>query len=121
MAKKVKTSLDFEKNEIQNVVVQKLASAPASPVSGQIYYNTTQNAFYYYNGTAWVKCIETPSVSNVGLGATIYKGINGNTLEFKSIIVNGAGLSISSDPDSVIIEIEPTEINHQLLYLLSFI
>lgn len=115
MAKKVKTSLDFEKNEIQNVVVQKLASAPASPVSGQIYYNTTLNAFHYYNGTAWVKCVETPSVSNVGLGATIYKGINGNTLEFKSITLNGAGLSLGSDTDSVIIEIEPGEINHQLL------
>lgn len=115
MAKKVKTSLDFEKNEIQNVVVQKLATAPSSPVSGQIYYNTTQNAFYYYNGTAWVKCIETPAVSNVGVGATVYKGLNGNTLEFKSIQVNGAGLSCGSDSDSVIIEIEHGEIDHQLL------
>ena len=115
MAKKVKTSLDFEKNEIQNVKAQNLASAPASPAAGQFYYNTASTALYYYNGSVWVKCTETPSVSNVGIGATVYKGLNGSTLEFKSIQVKGAGLSSVSDTDNVIIELEPGEIDHQLL------
>ena len=105
MAKKVKTSLDFEKNEIQNVVVQKLLSAPASPVSGQIYYDTTQNAFYYYNGTKWVKCIETPAVSNVGNGTPVYKGLNGNDLEFKSIQSTGSGLYCGEDENNIIISL----------------
>lgn len=115
MAKKVKTSLDFEKNEIQNVVVQKLASAPASPVSGQIYYNTTQNAFYYYNGTTWVKCIETPSVSNVGLGATIYKGINGNTLEFRSLVSLHGGLVVETRANTIELDLDPRNIGHDIL------
>lgn len=31
----------------------KLTAAPGSPVVGQLYYNTTDNKFYGYNG-AWV-------------------------------------------------------------------
>lgn len=45
--------IDLLKNEIQNGRVQNLASAPSSPVEGQIYHNTTDHSFYFYDGTAW--------------------------------------------------------------------
>lgn len=54
MAKKVLTNLDLNKNEIQNVRVQNLASAPQNPVEGQIYFNTTDHKFYIYNGSSWI-------------------------------------------------------------------
>lgn len=50
--KKIGASYDFQKGEIQNAVVQNLASAPGSPAEGQIYYDTVTDDLRYYQGSA---------------------------------------------------------------------
>lgn len=47
-------SINLNKNELQNGVIHVLASAPSSPVQGQIYYNSTDNRLYFYDSTTWV-------------------------------------------------------------------
>ncbi len=64
MATPVKSALNMQQNELQNVVMHVLASAPASPVKGQKYFNDTDKCEYYYNGTAWVKVIAETSIDH---------------------------------------------------------
>jgi hypothetical protein len=47
------TNLDLQKNELQNATIQNLATAPASPVQGQIYYDTVADAIRVWDGAAW--------------------------------------------------------------------
>ena len=84
MVKKVLTDLNLNKNEIQNVSMQNIAGAPSSPVAGQFWFDTTENAPYYFNGT-----------NNVVFGST-YVLPPATTTTLGGIIV-GSNLSVTSD------------------------
>ncbi len=63
MAKQFLTGLNLNKNELLNARIQNLTTAPVSPVSGQIYYNSTEGTLYYYNGTSWLALAQGGDVS----------------------------------------------------------
>lgn len=50
---KVLANLDFARNQALNMVVQVLATAPASPQIGLFYYDSTLLTLRSYNGSTW--------------------------------------------------------------------
>ena len=49
------TNINLLKNELQNAVVQVLATDPANGKMGQIYYNSANKALMQYDGAKWNK------------------------------------------------------------------
>jgi len=82
MAKKFLTNLDLAKNQILNVAIQNLASAPSSPVTGQIYYNTVDARIYFWDSSQWVD-------------------MSGDLQD----VIGGAGLSASTSNDVVTLDV----------------
>lgn len=77
MSRKFLVSIDLNKNELQNAVIQNLATAPSSPYSGQIYYNTSDNALYFYDNNSWVNVLNESEVIYGTLSARPAAGVAG--------------------------------------------
>lgn len=56
MARKFLTAIDMVQNEVQNIRVHNVpgTTGPPTPVKGQMYFDSTGNILYWYNGTGWV-------------------------------------------------------------------
>lgn len=63
------SNLNVNKKEIQNAVVQVLAADPASPVQGQIYFNSSSGKLRQYNGSAWVEYGTSTANGDVSQGS----------------------------------------------------
>ena len=53
-SKKILVNVDMQKNQLENAVVHKSSTAPSSPTAGQIWYDSGNNEFKYYDGSQWV-------------------------------------------------------------------
>jgi len=86
-------NLDLNKNELQNAKIHVLASAPAGPAEGQIYYNSTDNRLYFYNGANWVDAsgdIKSVNSNNISqLTVTDSTGPNPSINVITSAVTNG--------------------------------
>jgi len=111
MALEFYSSVDLNKNELQNAAVHNLGTAPANPVEGQLYYDTTggDKEVYVWNGSAWVSMSGgggdiTSVVAGAGMtgGATAGEatlnviGGNGITANANDVAITPAQTTITS-------------------------
>ena len=61
-------AVDFDKNEAQNLTVHNLASPPANPSIGQLYYDTVHNNIYIWNGSYWSELVGPDSLMLAWIG-----------------------------------------------------
>jgi hypothetical protein len=122
MAKKMLVNLDLAKNQILNVALQNLSGPPGSPVAGQIYYDTSDNNVYYWNGTSWASISGdiTAVVAGSGLtgggtsgSVTLDLNPDNTTIEVDSDIVRIKDLGVSTGKlaDNAVTTIKVTDSN----------
>ena len=99
------SDIQMNKNELQLPVIDNEATAPSSPVEGQMYFDTTagDKTMYFYNGTAWVEMDGSGSgVSSLIAGAGI--GISAAT---GNVTVSNTGVLSVSTSDGTFIDLTP--------------
>ena len=94
MSKKFLTNLDLTKNQILNVAIHNLSSAPASPVLGQVYFDTTDKRIYFWDGLAWVDM--SGDIQDV-LGGAGLTASSSNDVVTLDVNVDSATIEINSD------------------------
>ena len=98
------SNLEFNKNQLIQPVIENSAAQPASPVEGQMYFDTTvgDKTMYFYNGAAWIE------MDGTGSGVTSFTNANGTFISATTANTNATGavtvgtidLSASGSPDN---------------------
>ena len=87
------SNIDMNKNQLLEPVIENAASAPGSPVEGQMYYDTTagDKTMYFYNGTAWVE------MDGSGSGVTSVTTTDGSFIDLTPNSATSGAVTVTAD------------------------
>ena len=98
----VGSDIDFNKNEAVAIVIEN-TTAPGSPSTGQMYYDTSDNTMYYRNNSGWVEMDGSGSgVSQLTAGSGI--SLSAST---GNITVTNSGVLSVNTTDGTYIDLTP--------------
>lgn len=91
------SNINLSNNQLQNATLHPTATAPSNPVEGQVYFNTTDDKLYVYDGSNWIDVSGdiTSITAGVGLNGT---GTNGDiTLDLADTAVTAGSYGSSTE------------------------
>lgn len=80
MAIDVYAAFNMHQNQLNSMALDNQAANPGTPVVGQVYYNTTSNIPFVWNGTTWVGLVNSASkfATTIGNGVLLTFVVNHN-------------------------------------------
>lgn len=104
MAVKYWVDLDLQQNELQNVVIGSLATAPTHK-AGRIYFDSVHKKIMVSNGTLWMSLGGVSAVENVGSGSGIWKVTENDIIKLRSIVGSNF-LRVTQGADALTLSID---------------
>ena len=97
MARKFLTPIDLNRLELQNAVVQNLATDPESAVDGQIYYNTASDRLRVYANGSWSDVGAVTSVSGTANEISVSASTGSITIGLADNVITPGDLTVTGN------------------------
>jgi hypothetical protein len=97
MARKFLTPIDLNRLELQNAVVQNLATDPESAVDGQIYYNTATDRLRVYANGSWSDVGAVTSVSGTANEISVSASTGSITIGLAENLITPGDLTVTGN------------------------
>lgn len=97
MARKFLTPIDLNRLELQNAVVQNLATDPESAVDGQIYYNTASDRLRVYANGSWSDVGAVTSVSGTANEISVSASTGSITIGLAENLITPGDLTVTGN------------------------
>lgn len=95
------SALDLTRNQVLNLRLQQLGSAPSTPVEGLVYYDTATHEPFVYNGTDWISFLATGGAvawADITGKPTLFSG-SYTDLTNQPTLFDGAYANLTGAPD----------------------